>query len=334
MAQQKQPVEVVPVQRRDLTDMLSVIGSLAANETAQIRPEIAGQVRAVMFNEGDRVTKGQLLMQIDDQELRAQLAQSEARFRLAELNLKRSENLTESKAMSQAEADRFSSEYAGSVAELSVLKVRLDKTAIKAPFDGVIGARTVSPGDYVTAQSAVTTIDDLSRIKIEFQVPERYVAKVRPGTPFVVHSQSSGRGDNLGGEVYFVASIIDRATRSSQVKGFLTAPAPSLKPGMFANVELVLEIHSAALTVPEGSILTLPNVTQVVAVRTTGTDKTAEFVPVRTGLRAHGYVEITPLKGDLTAGTEVVASGVGALMLFPGAKLDPRPFRDGSGKTP
>ncbi|MBI3886473.1 MAG: efflux RND transporter periplasmic adaptor subunit [Opitutae bacterium] len=326
--QPKQPVEVVAVQRRDLIDLLSVVGSLAANESAQIRPEIAGQVRAVLFNEGDRVSQGQLLMQIDDQELRAQLAQSEARFRLAELNLKRSANLTESKSMSQAEADRFSSEHAGALAELAVLKVRLGKTAIKAPFDGVIGARTVSPGDYVTAQSPVTTIDDLSRMKIEFQVPERYVAKVRAGTPFVVQSQSSGRGENLAGEVYFVAAVIDRATRSSQVKGFLTTPAPGLKPGMFANVDLVLEVRKGALTIPEGAILTTPGGTVVVAVKGSAGEKTADFVPVKTGLRARGYVEVEAAPGKLAEGSQVVASGVGALILFQGARLDPRPFRE------
>ena len=325
--QQKQPVEVVAVQRRDLTDLLSVVGSLAANESAQIRPEIAGQVRAVMFNEGDRVTKGQLLMQIDDQELRAQLGQSEARFGLAELNLKRSKNLTEAKSMSQAEADRFSSEHAGALADLALLKVRLGKTSIKAPFDGVIGSRTVSPGDYVTAQSSVTTIDDLSRMKIEFQVPERYVAKVHAGTTFVVRSSASNRGADLAGEVYFIASIIDRATRSSQVKGYLTAPAPNLKPGMFANVDLVLEVRRGALTVPEGAILTTPNGTIIVAVKEEGGEKTAEFIPVRIGLRARGYVEVEALRGTLDESRQVVASGVGALILFPGAKLDLRPFR-------
>lgn len=324
---QKQPVEVVAVQRRDLTDMLSVVGSLAANESAQIRPEIAGQVRAVMFNEGDRVTKGQLLMQIDDQELRAQLAQSEARFKLAELNLKRSQNLSEARSMSQAEADRFSSEHASALADLALLKIRLEKTAIKAPFDGVIGARTVSPGDYVTAQSAVTTIDDLSRMKIEFQVPERYVTKVHAGTPFVVRSSSANRAADFAGEVYFVASIIDRATRSSQVKGYLTSPSPGLKPGMFANVDLVLEVRQGALTVPEGAILTTPTGTIIVAVKEEGSDKVAEFVPVRTGLRSRGYVEVEALRGKLDEGRQVVASGVGALILFPGAKLDLRPFR-------
>lgn len=331
--QQKQAVEVVAIQRRDLTDLLSVVGSLAANESAQIRPEIAGQVRAVMFNEGDRVASGQLLMQIDDQELRAQLAQSEARFRLAELNLKRSQNLAESKSISQAEADRFSSEYAAALAELSVLKVRLAKTSIKAPFDGIIGARTVSPGDYVTAQSGVTTIDDLSRMKIEFQVPERYVAKVHAGTPFVVYSQSAGADGHLAGEVYFVASIIDRATRASQVKGYLTAPNPGLKPGMFANVDLVLEVRKDALTVPEGAILTTPSGTLVVAVKDVAGEKTADFVPVKTGLRARGYVEIFAVPGRLAEGQQVVASGVGALILFPGAKLDPRPFRDDTRAT-
>lgn len=333
-AQQKQAVEVVAIQRRDLIETLSLVGSLAANESAQIRPEIAGQVRAVMFNEGDRAAKGQLLMKIDDAELRAQIAQAEARFHLAELNLRRSENLTEARSMSQAEADRFRSEYAATQAELSLLRVRLDKTEIKAPFDGVIGARSVSPGEYVTAQSVVTSLDDLSRLKIDFQVPERFVAKVRAGTAFTVRSHAAAAGDAPVGEVYFVSPVIDRATRSSQVKGYLTAPGANLKPGMFANVELVLEVHPDALTAPESAILTLPKDTQVVAVRTTGGEKTAEFVSVRTGLRAKGYVEIAALKGDLAEGTEIVASGVGALILYPGAKLDPRPFRDESPVAP
>ena len=143
-AVQRQPVEVVQVTRRDLKESLSLVGSLAPNETAQIRAEISGLVRAVIFEEGQKVVKDQLLLRIDDAELRAQLAQAEARFRLAELNLKRSENLTEARSMSQAEADRMQSDYASAQAELQLLRVRLAKMEIKAPFDGIAGARTVS----------------------------------------------------------------------------------------------------------------------------------------------------------------------------------------------
>ncbi|HYC72237.1 MAG TPA: efflux RND transporter periplasmic adaptor subunit [Opitutaceae bacterium] len=327
-AGQKQPVEVVNVTRRDLVESLSLVGSLAPNETAQIRAEISGQVRSVRFNEGEHVTRGQVLLQLDDSEIRAQLAQAEARFRLAELNLKRSEDLTQARSMSQAEADRVRSEHASVEAELQLLRVRLDKLEIKAPFDGIAGARTVSPGDYVTAATIITTIDDLSRLKVDFQIPERFAERVKPGSKFTLRAQTPAGEVRSEGEVYFISSIIDRATRASQVKGYLGADRPGLKPGMFANIDIILQVRRGALTVPEGSILTTPNGTQVIAVRGKEGDNVAEFVPVKLGLREKGLVEVTPLKdGALQEEHPVVASGVGALILYPGIKVEPRPLR-------
>lgn len=326
---QRQPVEVVDVSRRDLIESLSLVGSLAPNETAQIRAEISGQVRAVLFEEGQQVTKGQVLLRIDDAELRAQLAQAEARFHLAELNYKRSENLTEARSMSQAEADRTRSDFSSAEAELQLLRVRLAKMEIKAPFDGTVGARTISPGDYVTAATAITTLDDLSRLKIDFQVPERFVAKVAPGSVFTVRAQTPTGEIKEEGEVYFASSVIERSTRSSQVKGYLKKAVPHLRPGMFANIDLVLEVRRAVLTVPEGSILVTPEGPQLIMVRDKEGEKVAEFVPVRLGLRERGLVEVTPTRENSVAEKQsIVASGVGALILYPGAKLLPRPLRE------
>lgn len=324
---QKQPVEVVNVARRDLVESLSLVGSLAPNETAQIRAEIAGLVRSVQFNEGELVAKGQILLKVDDSELRAQLAQAEARYRLTELNLKRSEDLTSARSMSQAEADRVRSEHASAQAESDLLRVRLAKMEIKAPFDGIVGARTISPGDYVTAATVITTLDDLSRLKVDFQVPERFAERVKPGSVFTLRAKTPAGELQAAGEVYFTSSVIDRATRSSQVKGYLAGQPSGLKPGMFANIDIVLQVRTGALTVPEGSILTTSTGSQVIAVREKNGEKVAEFVPVQLGLREKGLVEVTPLKGDLTEEQSIVASGVGALILYPGAKLEPRPLR-------
>lgn len=327
-AAQLQPVEVAPIERRDLVETLSLVGSLAPNETAQIRAEIAGQVRAVLFEEGQPVVKDQVLLRIDDAELRAQLAQAEARFRLAELNLKRSEDLTQARSMSQAEADRTRSEYASAEAELQLLRVRLAKMEIKAPFTGVAGARTISPGDYVTAATSITTIDDLSRLKVDFQVPERFVERVKPGSKFTLRAQTPAGDVRAEGEVYFASSIIERASRSSQVKGWLAAEIPGLKPGMFANIDIVLQVRRGALTVPEGAVLSKPGGTFVIVVRSRDGANVAEEVPVQLGLRERGLVEILPLEeGALAERQTVVASGVGGLILYPGMKLEPRPLR-------
>jgi membrane fusion protein (multidrug efflux system) len=326
-ARQTQVVEVTPVLRRDLQETLTVVGSVEPNESAQIRPEVMGLVQAIYFEEGQVVEPGQLLMKIDDAELRAQYAQVEARFKLAELNVTRSENLSETRTIPQSEFDRARSEFAAARAELEVLKLRIEKTAIKAPFAGVVGSRTLSPGDYVTSSSILTSLNDLSRLKISFQVPERYLNKIRPGTKFRILSRDMDRRAEVTGEVYFVSSVIDRSTRSSEIKGYLDTVPAALKPGMFGNVEIVLEVREDALTVPEGAILTVSSGTQVIAVREEKGEKVAAFVPVRIGLRTQGFAEIIPTEGALTEGQEIVAAGVGALILYPGIKLDPRPLR-------
>ncbi|MDR0353656.1 MAG: efflux RND transporter periplasmic adaptor subunit [Opitutaceae bacterium] len=338
-----QPVEVVAIEKRDLIETLQLVGSLAPNETAQIRAEIAGQVREVLFDEGQPVKKGQILLRIDDSELRAQLAQAEARFELATQNLRRTEDLITQKFISQADADQTRSDYNAARAELQLLRVRLDKMEIKAPFDGIAGARTVSPGDYVSASATappITTIDDLSRLKIEFQVPERYSLRVRHGTHFHVRARTPDGEDSASGEVYFASVIIDRATRSVQVKGYVDNAPVWFRPGMFANVELELATHAGVLTVPEGAILiTTEGGSQIVIVRERDGGHFADFVPIEMGMRERGLVEITtrqkitnnnataPATPTLEAGLKVVASGVGALILYQDGKLEPRPLR-------
>lgn len=324
----RQPVEVMQLSRRDMVESLSLVGSVAPNETAQIRAEISGQVRAVLFSEGELVHKDQVLLRIDDAELRTQLAQAEARFHLAELNLQRSENLSEARSLSRAEADRTRSDYATTEAELQYLKVRLAKMDIKAPFDGVVGARSISPGDYVTAATAITTLDDLSRLKVEFQVPERYSTRVTSGAIFTVRAKTPDGEVKADGKTYFISSVIDRSTRSSQVKGYITLAQPALKPGMFANVDLVLEIHRNVYSVPEAAILSMAKGASLIVVRGGAGQETAELVPITLGLRSRGYVEVRSDKGQLSDDTVVVASGVGGLSIFPGTKLDPRPLKE------
>ncbi|MSU50808.1 MAG: efflux RND transporter periplasmic adaptor subunit [Opitutus sp.] len=324
---QKQPVEVTPIARRDLSETLRVVGSLAPNETATIRPEMSGLIRSIHFLEGQPVKKGDLLAKIDDSELKAQLAQTQARHELAKLNLERAELLRQTQSNTQSDVDRARSEFTAAQAEIDLIKIRLARTEIRAPFDGVVEARTLSPGDYVNTQAVITTINDLTRLKVEFQVPERYLAKVKRGTPFTVKSTTAESDATADGDVYFVNSVIERTTRSSEVKGFLKKSATALKAGMFAVVEVVLEVRNGALTVPEGAIFVDQRGPQVVTVIEVKGEKIAAFVPVVTGLRARGVVEVRAAKGELSGKEIVVAAGVGSLALFQGAKLDPRPLR-------
>ena len=330
MARAPQVVEVTPMERRDLSETINLIGSLQPNESAEIRPEVGGLVRAILFEEGQRVEAGDVLLKIDDAELRAQVAQVEARYRLAELNVARSENLSETRTIPQSEYDRARSEFAATKAELEVLRLRLGKTEVKAPFAGVVGARTISPGDFVTTSSVITRLDDLTRMKISFQVPERFLAKVHPGTELraIIRLAGNERRERVvRGEVYFVSATIDRSIRASEVKALLSEADPALRPGMFANVELILDVRQQVLTVPEGAILADARGVQIIVVGEKDGQPVARYVPVRTGLRARGLVEVTPMVEDLPEKVQVVASGVGALVLYPGAPIDPKPLR-------
>ncbi len=324
---QKQAVEVIAIARRDLSESLRVVGSLAANETATIRPEMSGLIREIRFEEGRRVKKGEVLVKIDDAELQAQLAQSRARFELAKLNLARADNLRQTQSNTQADFDRARSEFTAAEADLALLQVRLARTEVRAPFDGVVESRTLSAGDYVNPQSAITTINDLSRLKVEFQVPERQLGKVRPGTRFAVKTGTIDGMKPAEGEVYFVNSVIERNTRSSEVKGYVTGALGGLKAGMFVEIEVVLDVRKGALAVPESAILIDPRGPQLVTVVDQGGEKIAAFVPVKLGIRMRGLVEVAPLKGELSEKDTIVAAGVGSLALFQGAKLDPRPLR-------
>ncbi len=323
----KQAVEVIAIERRDLAETLRVVGSLSPNETATIRPEMSGLIRSIHFEEGQRVKKGDPLAKIDDAELQAQLAQTRARHELARLNLERADNLRQTQSNTQADVDRARSEFTATQAEIELLTVRLGRTDIRAPFDGVVESRTLSPGDYVNTQAVITTVNDLSRLKVEFQVPERYLTKVRRGTKFRLQLTTTEVAANVAGEVYFVNSVIERQTRSSEVKGYLSAPNAALKAGMFAVIEIVLEVRRGALTVPEGAILIEQRGPQIITVVEKDGESLAAFVPVVLGLRSRGLVEVKALKGQLPEKQLVVAAGVGALALFPGSRLDPRPLR-------
>ncbi|MDO8544649.1 MAG: efflux RND transporter periplasmic adaptor subunit [Opitutaceae bacterium] len=324
---QPQAVEVINVMRRDLSESLNVVGSIAPNESATIRPEMSGLIRSIHFDEGQRVRKGDVLVKIDDSELRAQLAQTEARHNLAKLNLERADNLRQTQSNTQADVDRARSEFVAAQAEVALLRIRLQRTDVKAPFDGTTAGRTLSVGDNVNPTTVITTISDLSRLKVEFQVPERYISKVRAGTKFAVKSTTLEAPKPVEGEVYFVNAVADRNTRSSEVKGLLENPPAMLRPGTFATIELILEVKKGALTVPEGAILVDQRGPQVVVVRDQGTDKVAAFIPVVLGMRARGLVEVSPARGQLTEKDIVVGAGVGSLQLFQGGRLEPRPLR-------
>lgn len=323
MMNREQPVEVMEISVMKLEESVGLVGSIAANESAELRPEIPGTITAVSFEEGRVLRKGDTLVKLDTRELEAQLAETRASFQLAEQNLQRNQLLLEDDAVSKLEVDAAIADHARLRAAIDLLEVRLAKSSITAPFDGTAGGRSLSVGDYVTSQSIITTVDDLSRLKVEMQVPERYLPNLKPGGTFTLRAATSDPEQDVTGEVYFVSPRIDENTRSTLVKGYVNDPPAYLKPGMFANITLVLRTVEDALVVPETAILSTPRGTVLIMPKEKDGATVAEFVPVKTGIRTPGYVQVTPVGPPVKPGDKIVSAGVGGLILFPGMKLKP-----------
>ena len=307
-----------------LQETVNLVGTIAANESASLRPEVPGTVVEIPFQEGAEVKKGDILVRLDTRELEAQLAETRASFELAERTLERVRTLSDENAVSRLELDTATAEHARLRSASELLEVRIDKSALTAPFDGFAGARVHSVGDFLTSESVVTTVDDLSRLKVEMEVPERYLPLLQPGATFRISTATANSDKEVTGEVYFVAPRIDATTRSTEVKGYVLDPPLFLKPGMFANITLILNTVEDALVVPETAILSTARGTVVIVPETNDDGETvAGFVPVKTGIRQPGIVQVTPVGPPLKAGQLVVSSGVGGLILFPGAKIEP-----------
>lgn len=316
-----QSVEVMKIDTMTLRKKVGLVGSIAANESAELRAEIPGVITAIEFEEGSKVSKGDVLARLDVRELNAQIAETRAQFELAKSKLDRNRKLLSDQAVSQLEFDAAQAEFTRLKAALQVLDVRIKKSTIIAPFDGVAGSRTVSVGDYVSSSTVITTIDDLSRVKVEMDVPERYLTYLQKDTTFDLRTATLEKP--VTGKVYFVSSSIDPTTRATLVKGYVENPPASMRPGMFANINLILETVENALVVPEtavlnsakGSVLIMPKEKDGVTVAT--------FVPVKLGLRIPGYVQVSPVGPPVKKGDTIVSSGVGGLILYPGLKLKP-----------
>jgi len=320
----EQPVETMPVKTMRLQETVSLVGTIAANESASLRAEIPGTIIEIAFQEGSAVKRGDLLVRLDTRELEAQLEETRASFELAERTLERTRSLASENAVSRLELDTATAGHARLRAAIDLLMVRIDKSSITAPFDGFAGARTHSVGDFLTPEYVVTTIDDLSRLKVEMDVPERFLPLLQPGATFTITTATANSDSGVSDEMYFVSPRIDATTRATAVKGYVLDPPPHLKPGMFANITLILNTVEDALVVPETAILSTARGTVVITPGTNDAGETiAEFIPVKTGIRQPGIVQITPVGPPIREGQPVVSSGVGGLILFPGAKIRP-----------
>ena len=295
------PVEAVTVETGVVTRDIAAVGSLRANESVIVRPELAGRIQAIHFSEGESITQGTELVTLDATEFRAQLAATTATVKLNELNFRRAQEMQAKNLLSRQSYDEAQAKLAESRARQNIEEARLAKTKLFAPFAGVLGLRQVSPGDYIKEGQDIVNLEDIASLKLDVRVPETYLAEINLDQE-VNMEVDAYPGRTFSGKVYAIDPRIDAQTRTVLLRASIPNDELLLRPGMFARVSLVLEQRTAALLIPEQA-LTPKGEEQFVYRIVEGK---ALHSKVKTGQRRNGKVEI--LEG-LNAGDTVVTAG-------------------------
>jgi membrane fusion protein (multidrug efflux system) len=294
-------VEAAMVSQEMAEESLRVVGSVIAEESVTLRPEVAGRIASIEFEEGQAVTAGQVMFTLDPAEAQAQVASSEAATRLWDLKFDRARDLLNRKVMSQQEYDETQATLKESRAQLELERVRLQKTVIRTPTAGVAGLRQVSVGDYVQIGDEMVTVDATDPIKVEFNVPEQHLARVKTGQKFSL-SVPAYPNRTFDGTVYAVDPRLDLNQRSLRARGRLANADGALRPGMFAQVEIVITRREQALWVPEEAILPRGGEQFVFRIE----EGKAMLTRVKLGVRRVGVVEV---REGLHSGDTVVTAG-------------------------
>jgi len=305
------PVEVAAAIRDTVVDAIAATGQIEAVQSVELRPEVDGRIVEILVREGQQVDAGTGLFKVDDAELKAQVARAEADRDVAQRNLERTKQLMVQNASSQADLERADAGYRSAQASYDLLKTRLDRTIVRAPFGGVVGRRLVSIGTYVNPQTPLITLQSVNPQHAAFNVPERYADRLRRGQLVSFHVAAIP-GKNFSGEVVFVDPVVELPGRTILIKARVPNSEHELQAGMFIEARLATDIRPNAVVVPEDALLPMQGATFVWVVK----DGKATQRQVTVGVRTAGWAEV---QSGVEAGDQVVVGGLERL--FPNAPV-------------
>lgn len=295
------PVEAIVVKPSKLDNKLVVTGTVLANESLELKSEISGKITRIAFQEGSAVKKGSVLIQINDEEIRAQLIKQKHNQKLNEDNEFRQRKLLEKDAISQEEYDNALNRLNTTVADVQLLEAQLAKTRITAPFDGIIGLRYVSEGAYLSPNTTIATLYNNTPAKLEFAIPSRYSSLVTAGKE--IYFKIEGDTIRYRGKVYAIEPRIDQDTRTLRLRALADNSKGILLPGHFVELELILGSTSNAILIPTESMVP-EQAGKKVFVLTGGKVKE---VTIETGIRTNTDLEVT---SGLKHGDTVLTTGI------------------------
>ena len=295
------PVKAAVARSGTVTAEITAVGTLLADESVVIRPEVAGRVTAIHFKEGQTVGAGMRLVTLDATEVRAQVDATRADERLSAQRAQRAAELFTKNFISQQALDDAREAYRKATARRQEDEARLAKTEIRAPFAGTVGLRQVSAGAYLRAGDDIVRLDRIDALKLDFRVPEVFLGRLRKDQPVALRVDAYP-GENFTGQVYALETTVDDKTRTVLTRARVANPGGRLKPGMFARVTLELGSRANAVLVPEQALVPRGDRNFVFKV----IEGRAALAEVAIGSRSPGEVEIT--KG-VAAGEIVVTDG-------------------------
>jgi membrane fusion protein (multidrug efflux system) len=321
------PVDAAAAQYQTLVDGVRATGRVEAVDAVELRPDEQGRVMAILFREGQHVTRGTPLIKIDDAMLRAQAERAVADRDLATQQLQRVRHLRSQNASSVADLERAEAAARSAAASVAVLALQIERTTVRAPFSGVVGQRFVSVGDYVTPASRLLTLQTVDPQRAVIEVPERHAVRLREGQT-VEFTVAAVPGRIFRAQVDFIDPVVQNELRTIVVKGRARNPDRVLRPGMFIEARLATATRSNAVVVPEDAVQPLRTANVIWAVA----DGKASRRVVQLGARSQGVVEVV---SGVRAGEQVVVGGLERMA--EGIPIAPRPRavpKDGPAVSP
>ena len=308
------PVEAVTIQPQPLVAGLQTVGSLRADESVIVRPEVAGRISRIHFVEGGRVAAGQPLFTLDGSLPQASLNEANANLENSRRSAARAGELSDQKLIARADYDRARAALAVDQARAASARTMLSKMTLRAPFSGQVGLREVSVGAFVNAGQDLVTLVRLDPIEVEFSVPENALANLRNGQKVRV-AVDAFPDDSFGGEVVAIDPVIDANSRSARLRARIANPDARLKPGQFAKLQIDTgSDRSDALLVPEQALMQDGQTRFVYTV----VDGKAKKTVIVTGARVPGMLEVVQ---GLKPGDVVITAGQGKPMMHDGAAV-------------
>jgi membrane fusion protein (multidrug efflux system) len=295
------PVNLQVIKPESFTETLPITGSIEANESVILKSEVSGKITGIFFSEGQHVAKGTLLIKVYDDDLQAQLTKAQANLKLNEDQEARQRQLLDKEAVSRQEYDVSYANLQAAQADIALLESQISKTEIMAPFDGVIGFRKVSPGEYITPGTDIASLVNNDPAKIQFSVPEKYSQMLGRNT--VIKYRLEGQPGERTASVYAMEPTIDQATRTMQLKALAPNQDGRLIPGAFARIQVQMETQNNVVLIPAESILSETAGQKVYLYR----GGKVQPVMVETGTRTNNRVEI--VKG-IVPGDSVITTGM------------------------